>query len=103
MTVSEWVKRDLGQLLSGLVQTLVFVSLGTWYVNARLGEIDTRDALHEQSIANLGKRVDHVEGQAANYRNEVLAEVRGMRNELRNDLIRLEDKIEHKFAGRPPP
>jgi hypothetical protein len=103
MNVAEWLKRDAGQLVSGLVQTLVFVSLGTWYVGGRLAEIDQRALLQDQALSTMRDRINQVESQSSGYRNELLAEVRGVRNDLRNDLIRLEDKIENKFNGRPPP
>lgn len=98
--MQEWLKRDAGQLISGMIQTLVFVSVGTWYVGGRLSDIDRRDALHDRDIANLQSRIDGVESNAALFRSEVLAEVRGVRNDLRDDIRRLDDKLETKFNGR---
>ncbi len=103
MAVADWIKRDAGQLVSGLIQTLVFVALSTWYVGGRIAEIDQRAALQEEKLTGLRERIDQVETASANYRSELLAEVRGMRNDLRNDLIRLQDRIDNKFNGRPPP
>lgn len=103
MSVAEWIKRDAGQLISGLVQTLVFVSVGTWYVGGRLAEIDQRAALQDQAIVSMRERINQVESQSGVYRSEVLVAVSNMRNELRSDLLRLEDRIENKFSGRAPP
>jgi hypothetical protein len=98
VNVADWLKRDAGQLISGLVQTLVFVSLGTWYVGGRLAEIDKRAALHDQQLVQLQQRIDQVKFESDRERSEVISELRAIRNDLRGDLIRLEDKIE----GRRP-
>ncbi|MDZ4813079.1 MAG: hypothetical protein SGI99_10765 [Pseudomonadota bacterium] len=103
MSMPEWLKRDAGQLVSGLVQTLVFVALGTWYVGGRLAAIDTRALVQAEKLERMQERMDQVESNASLYRSEVLAEVRGARLDLRSDLQRLEDKIDERLNGRHPP